>query len=101
MNRRDFLVQSILGGIGLTLPFEFNATLIIVDIKLLDSFKETMKFGGTRIIDGQAVVDVTIDTGVLWEHVRLVDSEGREWATDDGAKTWRCGLMEFSLELED
>lgn len=101
MNRRDFFKASIGAALGLTLPIEISAALTIIDIKLLDSFGETMKFGDTRIENGQAVVDVTIDTGALWQHVRMVDSEGREWATDDQGKTWRCGLMEFSIELDE
>ena len=100
MNRRDFFKSSIGAALGLTLPIEISAALTIVDIKLLDSFKETMQFGGTRIVDGQAMMVVSIDTRAIWQHVRLVDGDGREWVTGDQGKTWACGLMEFSLETE-
>lgn len=101
MNRRDFFKSSIGAILGLSLPLEISASLTIVDIKLLDSFKETMQFHGHQIVDGQAVVSVTIDTADLWRHVRLVDSEGREWQTGDEGKTWKSGLMAFSLGLYD
>lgn len=101
MNRRDFFKQSIGAALGLSLPIKLSASLTIVDIKLLDSFKETMQFHGHQIVDGQAVVNVTIDTVDLWRHVRLVDSEGREWQTDNEGKTWKCGFLAFSLEVED
>lgn len=100
MNRRDFLKSSIGTVLGLSLPIEISATLTIVDIKLDDGFKRALRFGGTSFQEGQAFMNISIDTRALWSHVRLIDSEGQEWRTEDQSKTWRCGLMEFSLEVE-
>lgn len=101
MNRRDFLKSAVGVAMGLSLPIQISSTLTIVDIKALDSFKEVMKFGGTSFKDGQAFMEISIDTKALWQHIRLIDSEGREWQSADEGTTWRCGLMEFSLEVED
>src|SRR3990167_908390 len=98
MNRIDFLKQTILGGLGLTLPVELSATLTIVDYKILNGWESIMEIGKTKKEKDQLVMEVSFDSDKVWDYLRLIDSENRQWYSDDKGTTWRCGLMEFSLE---
>ena len=99
MNRRDFLKSSVYSLIGLSLPIELGASLVITDMLMYDGFFDTCcKLGKWHTEDNQAYCDVEVDTDKMWDYFRLIDSENRQWYTNDKGTTWRCGLMEFSLE---
>ena len=94
MNRRDFLKCFTSTSIAFTLPVELSATLTIVDWKLLDGWESLIKMSSIK----SNIMTATIDTKGVWDYLRLIDSEGREWNSIDEGQTWICGLMEFSLE---
>lgn len=94
MNRRDFLKCLTSSSIAFTLPVELSATLTIVDWKLLDGWESLIKMSSFK----SNIMTAAIDTKGVWGYLRLVDSEGREWHSIDEGQTWKCGLMEFTLE---
>jgi len=99
MNRRDFL-KYIGAAFALPLPIEVSSSLTIVDWTLLDGWERLITLGKPRMENGQMVLDATLETGRIWEYLRLIDSEGREWQSADEGMTWKCGLMEFNFESE-
>lgn len=100
MDRRDFL-KSIGAAFALSLPVEVSASLTITGWELRDGWESLVTLGGPRMEGGQAFIEATFEAGRIWEYLRLVDSEGRQWQSIDEGITWQCGLMEFSLEGEE
>jgi hypothetical protein len=82
------------------LPFEIDPTVTIVDVKVLDSCREAMTFSTPRTENKELLIDVEVDTNELWKHIRLIDSDDREWYTDDKGQTWHSGLMSFTIPDE-
>lgn len=98
MDRRDFLTHTVLGGIGLVLPYEISEELTIVDIKFIDGwFEDCVKMTGISK-DG---VNCELNIPKVWLYIRLIDDEGREWTTSDQGKNWECGNMAFSVDTEE
>ena len=101
MNRRDFFKSAAATLAGLSIPLEFGGCLTIVDYKIVEELNKFISMGKCKIENGRATtVEVSIDDEMIWQAVRLVDEDGREWHTNDEGITWHCGLMSFEIPKE-
>lgn len=95
MNRRDFL--SLLGAstISVAMPFQVTQEITIVDSLLADDW-----FDIVTVQRFETEFEILFDVDEIWPYVILIDSDGREWRTED-KQIWKSGLLSFELPIDN
>ncbi len=84
MIRRDFLKYLAALGLPAPLPATIGGALEIVDYELADGWQEFLSTSAGKVSE----VTTAFNEKLLWENIRLVDSNGRSWHTENCGNNW-------------
>jgi hypothetical protein len=98
ITRREFS-KGLLASLGLLFVQPFGDDKITIEnVVFEDGWQEFLTLQPT---DYPLGIKATLDFEKAFQYVTLIDDKGRRWRSPDGGMTWRSGLREFSLEIEE